>query len=356
MADEGYYELQVLDHAGWSLRSRFPSSEEDPLVLMRARAEAEQVTQEPQIKGVELVHEFLDAQTNEIKREAVFTWGNQRVAPVSGGGATAGGGGGGRGGGSGVASTPQSRRNILRAARAGGRLAERVRPTTRPGRRGKPTSRPKDEPDAPVAAPAAEAPAPPRRMRRRRVWWRSTPAAVLGSLLLAAAAGGVIWLGLSKDLSTAAALDTQPVQAGLLTVILLGAIVALVLVARRGVTGLFAPARAAAAPADGPLPGTPLGPTELAVPAPVAPMGPKPKAMAPEDAVVEVQQNRLLRFLRECMLHKDMRAALAADGTLRDPHIVFGVHLFLLGAAEVCVTDTSSGVSDRAHLIRVMKA
>src|SRR4051812_46766436 len=127
MADEGYYELQVLDHAGWSLRSRFPSSDEDPLVLMRARAEAEQVTQEPQIKGVELVPEFLDSQTNEIKREAVFSWGNQRVAPVSaGGGARAGGGAGGGGGGaggSGVASTPQSRRNILRAARAGGRLA-----------------------------------------------------------------------------------------------------------------------------------------------------------------------------------------------------------------------------------------
>src|SRR3954471_12833087 len=142
MADEGYYELQVLDHAGWSLRSRFPSSDEDPLVLMRARAEAEQVTQEPQIKGVELVHEFLDSQTNEIKRAAVFSWGNQRVAPVSAGGGAGGGGGG--GGGSGVASPPQSRRTILRAARAGGRVAERVRPATRPGRRGQPIARPKE--------------------------------------------------------------------------------------------------------------------------------------------------------------------------------------------------------------------
>src|SRR4051812_42112081 len=131
MADEGYYELQVLDHAGWSLRSRFPGSDEDPLVLMRARAEAEQVTQEPQIKGVELVHEFLDQQTNEIKRAAVFTWGSQRVAPVSAGGGAGGGGGG--GGGTGVASTPQSRRNNPRAARAGGRGAQPGRPAKRPG-------------------------------------------------------------------------------------------------------------------------------------------------------------------------------------------------------------------------------
>jgi hypothetical protein len=351
MGDEGYYELQVLDHAGWSLRSRFPGSEDDPLVLMRARAEAEQVTQEPNIRGVELVHEFLDTQTNEIKREAVYTWGNQRVAPVSAGGGGAGGGGGG------VASTPQSRRKILRAARASGRLAERSRPATRPGRKGRPTKRPKDEPDPPVAAPTtAGAPgtAPrPRRVRRRRPWWRSTTAAALGSLLAALGAGGAIWLGLSKDLSTAAALDTQPVQAGLLTVILLGAVVALVVVSRRGIGALFDTTPAAApASADGP----PGGPAELAVPAPVAPMGPKPKPMAPEDAVVEVQQNRLLRFLRECMLHKDMQGALSSDGTLRDPHVVYGCHLFLLGAAEVCVTDTSSGISDTKHLVRVMKA
>jgi hypothetical protein len=92
------------------------------------------------------------------------------------------------------------------------------------------------------------------------------------------------------------------------------------------------------------------------VPAPVAPLGPKPRAISPEDAVIEVQQNRLLRFLRECMLHKDMRSALSGDGTLRDPHVVFGCHLFLLGAAEVCVTDTSSGLSDTSHLVKVMKA
>src|SRR5260370_596978 len=113
MADEGYYELQVLDHGGWSLRSRFPSSADDPLGLMRARAEAEQVAQESHIKGVELVHEYLDAQTNEIRRESVFTWGSARVAPAAAG---AGGGGGGVAG-----SSPQARRSILRAARAGGR-------------------------------------------------------------------------------------------------------------------------------------------------------------------------------------------------------------------------------------------
>jgi hypothetical protein len=78
--------------------------------------------------------------------------------------------------------------------------------------------------------------------------------------------------------------------------------------------------------------------------------------MAPEDAVAEVQQNRLLRFLRDCLLHKDMRAAFGSDGRLTDPHVVHGCHLFMLGAAEVCVTDTSSGISDRAHLVRVMKA
>ncbi len=94
----------------------------------------------------------------------------------------------------------------------------------------------------------------------------------------------------------------------------------------------------------------------IEVPAPVAPAPPKPRPMAPGDAMAEVQQNRLLRFLRDCLLHKDMRAAFASDGKLTDPHVVHGCHLFMLGAAEVCVTDTSSGISDRTHLVRVMKA
>src|SRR5262249_11057129 len=97
-------------------------------------------------------------------------------------------------------------------------------------------------------------------------------------------------------------------------------------------------------------------PGVIEVPPPVAPAPPKPRPMAPEDAVVEVQQNRLLRFLRDCLTHKDMRAAFASDGRLTAPHVVHGVHLFMLGAAEVCVTDTSSGISDRAHLVRVTKA
>ncbi|MBV8167688.1 MAG: hypothetical protein JO021_12910, partial [Alphaproteobacteria bacterium] len=122
---------------------------------------------------------------------------------------------------------------------------------------------------------------------------------------------------------------------------------------RRGIAALLAGQRRAPAT---PVPVPEAAEDVIETPAPVGPTAPKPRAVSPADAVVEVQENRLLRFLRECMLHKDMRAALASDGTLRDPHIIFGVHLFLLGAAEVCVTDTSSGVSDRAHLIRVMKA
>ncbi len=125
----------------------------------------------------------------------------------------------------------------------------------------------------------------------------------------------------------------------------------LVWVQRRGIAGLMAPhAPAASAGASTETPGV------IEIPAPVAPAAPKPRPMAPADAVAEVQQNRLLRFLRDCLLHKDMRAAFASDGKLTDPHIVHGCHLFMLGAAEVCVTDTTSGVSDRAHLVKVMKA
>jgi hypothetical protein len=331
MADEGYYELQVLDHAGWSLRSRFPMSADDPLVVMRARAEAEQVAQEPNVRGVELVHEFLDAKTNEIRREPVYTWGSARAA-VS------------------AVSTASSRRQILRTARSEGR----TRPARGPAARSAPgAKRPAAEPlgvapPEPAAEPTAAPPRP-----RRKPWWRRGPALVLGSLALAAAATTVIWVGLSHQMvALTNAADPQPVQAGIFTVILVGCLGVLFWVQRRGLGVLGSPPRAAAPAAAGGA----LDEALIETPAPVAPAPPKPRPMAPGDAVREVQENRLLRFLRECMLHKDMRAALASDGTLRDPHTVFGVHLFLLGAAEVCVTDTSSGVSDRAHLVKVMKA
>jgi len=327
MADEGYYELQVLDHAGWSLRSRFPMSADDPLVVMRARAEAEQVAQEPDVRGVELVHEFLDAKTNEIRREPVYTWGSARAA-VS------------------AVSTASSRRQILRTARSEGR----TRPARGPAARAAPSARrPTAEPIG-VAPPAPAEPAPPPRPRRRP-WWRRGPALVLGSLALAAGATTVIWIGLSRQMVALTQADPQPVQAGLFAVILVGCLGVLFVVQRRGLGFLEQGPRAAAPSAD-----AAPGEAVIETPAPVAPAAPKPRAVAPGDAVLEVQENRLLRFLRECMLHKDMRAALASDGTLRDPHTVFGVHLFLLGAAEVCVTDTSSGVSDRAHLVRLMKA
>ena len=327
MADEGYYELQVLDHAGWSLRSRFPMSADDPLVVMRARAEAEQVAQEPDVRGVELVHEFLDAKTNEIRREPVYSWGSARAA-VS------------------AVSTASSRRQILRTARSEGR----TRPARGPAARAAPSARrPTAEPIG-VAPPAPAEPAPPPRPRRRP-WWRRGPALVLGSLALAAGATTVIWIGLSRQMVALTQADPQPVQAGLFAVILVGCLGVLFVVQRRGL-GFHAQGPRAAAPSADAAPGEAV----IETPAPVAPAAPKPRAVAPGDAVLEVQENRLLRFLRECMLHKDMRAALASDGTLRDPHTVFGVHLFLLGAAEVCVTDTSSGVSDRAHLVRLMKA
>jgi len=327
MADEGYYELQVLDHAGWSLRSRFPMSADDPLVVLRARAEAEQVAQEPDVRGVELVHEFLDAKTNEIRREPVYTWGSARAA-VS------------------AVSTASSRRQILRTARSEGR----TRPARGPAARAAPSARrPTAEPIG-VAPPAPAEPAPPPRPRRRP-WWRRGPALVLGSLALAAGATTVIWIGLSRQMVALTQADPQPVQAGLFAVILVGCLGVLFVVQRRGL-GFLAQGPRAAAPSADAAPGEAV----IETPAPVAPAAPKPRAVAPGDAVLEVQENRLLRFLRECMLHKDMRAALASDGTLRDPHTVFGVHLFLLGAAEVCVTDTSSGVSDRAHLVRLMKA
>jgi len=317
----------VLDHAGWSLRSRFPMSADDPLVVMRARAEAEQVAQEPDVRGVELVHEFLDAKTNEIRREPVYSWGSARAA-VS------------------AVSTASSRRQILRTARSEGR----TRPARGPAARAAPSARrPTAEPIG-VAPPAPAEPAPPPRPRRRP-WWRRGPALVLGSLALAAGATTVIWIGLSRQMVALTQADPQPVQAGLFAVILVGCLGVLFVVQRRGL-GFLAQGPRAAAPSADAAPGEAV----IETPAPVAPAAPKPRAVAPGDAVLEVQENRLLRFLRECMLHKDMRAALASDGTLRDPHTVFGVHLFLLGAAEVCVTDTSSGVSDRAHLVRLMKA
>ena len=327
MADEGYYELHVLDPSGWSLRGRFPMSADDPLVVMRARAEAEQVAQEPDVRGVELVHEFLDAKTNEIRREPVYSWGSARAA-VS------------------AVSTASSRRQILRTARSEGR----TRPARGPAARAAPSARrPTAEPIG-VAPPAPAEPAPPPRPRRRP-WWRRGPALVLGSLALAAGATTVIWIGLSRQMVALTQADPQPVQAGLFAVILVGCLGVLFVVQRRGL-GFLAQGPRAAAPSADAAPGEAV----IETPAPVAPAAPKPRAVAPGDAVLEVQENRLLRFLRECMLHKDMRAALASDGTLRDPHTVFGVHLFLLGAAEVCVTDTSSGVSDRAHLVRLMKA
>jgi hypothetical protein len=299
-------------------------SADDPLVVMRARAEAEQVTQEPNVRGVELVYEFLDSKTNEVRREPVYSWGSARAA-VS------------------ATSTPSSRRQIMRTARAAGRTRPaRERPTRR-APAGKPAEPPPIEP--PTPEPAA-------RVRRGRPWWRRGPTLVLGSLALAAAATAMIWIGLSKQGAILATADPRPLQAGLFSVILIGCLGVLIWVQRRGLGALFAaPARPAAAP-----PTAAAAAAVIEIPAPVGPAPPKPRPVAPGDAVVEVQENRLLRFLRECMLHKDMRAALASDGTLRDPHIVFGVHLFLLGAAEVCVTDTSSGVSDNSHLVKVMKA
>jgi len=324
MADEGYYELQVLDQAGWSLRSRFPMSADDPLVVMRARAEAEEITQEPNVRGVELVHEFLDEKTNEVRREPIYSWGSARAA-VS------------------ATSTPSSRRQIMRTARAAGR----VRPQSARTGRLAPSSKPA-KPAEP--SPAAEQTTP---VRRGKPWWRGGVALVLGSLVLAAGATSLIWIGLAKQSVLLATADPKPVQAGLFSIILIGCLGVLIWVQRRGIGALFsaparAPAPSGAAPAE--------APAVIEIPAPVGPAPPKPRPVAPGDAVVEAQENRLVRFLRECMLHKDMRAALASDGTLRDPHIVFGVHLFLLGAAEVCVTDTSSGVSDRSHLVKVMKA
>src|SRR5579871_2259655 len=101
MADEGYYELQVLERGGWTVRTRYPSSADDPMVVMRARAEAEQATHDADIRGVELVYEFMDAKTNEVRREQVFSWGSARATAITTG-----------------ASTVSSRRNILRTARA----------------------------------------------------------------------------------------------------------------------------------------------------------------------------------------------------------------------------------------------
>ena len=324
MAEEGYYELQVLDHSGWALRSRFPTSSDDPMVVMRARAEAEQAAQEPDIRGVELVYEFMDTKTQEVRREPVYAWGNARATQSTI-----------------AASTSSSRRSILRTARAEGRVR---------GLRGRaaPKGRRPISDDAEPIAPPESAPAP--RGRRATPWWRKSGMIALGSLLLAIAAGAAIWIGLAQQLQSTAVLDTQPVQAGFLTVILLFGLAVLVWVQRRGIGALLKPPPAvAAAPA-------PVSAAIIEVPAAVAPAPPKPRPMAPGDAMVEVQQNRLLRFLRDCLLHKDMRAAFASDGKLTDPHIVHGCHLFMLGAAEVCVTDTSSGISDRSHLVRVMKA
>jgi hypothetical protein len=339
MAEEGYYELQALDHAGWSLRNRFPSSADDPLVVMRARAEAEQLAQEPAVRGVELVHEYLDAKTNEVRREAVYSWGSARATMAAG------------------SSTASSRSSIMRTARAAGR----TRPARGAARLGRGVKRKVEV----VPVEPADAPVDVARRRRAKPWWRSTVMMVIGSLAIAAGATALIWTGLSHQLPGLAG-DPQPVAAAFFSVILVGGLAVLFFVQRGGGTGLFTSAaatrRAAAMAAGAPGGVTTAGgagadaSAVIETPAPVAPAPPKPRAMTSGEAVVEVQENRLLRFLRECMLHKDMRAALTSDGTLRDPHIVFGVHLFLLGAAEVCVTDTSSGVSDRAHLVKVMKA
>lgn len=333
MADEGYYELQVLDQTGWSLRTRFPTSADDPLVVMRARAEAEQLTQEPAIRGVELVYEFLDAKTNEVRREAVYSWGSARAA-VS------------------ATSTPSSRRSIMRTARAAGR--------TRPqGGAARPAPGGRKKPAAPPVEPSSEAPVETAAPRRRgKPWWQRGSVMVLGSLAVAAGATAMIWTGLSRQLPTLAG-DPQPVAAGFFAVILVGCLAVLFLIQRGGLltaTGAAPVAMAVAASSGAAAPGSGEADTVIEIPPPVAPAPPKPRAMTSREAVIEVQENRLLRFLRECMLHKDMRTALASDGTLRDPHTVFGVHLFLLGAAEVCVTDTASGVSDRSHLVKVMKA
>ena len=327
MAEDGYYELQVLDRAGWSLRSRFATSADDPMVVMRARAEAEQATQEPEVRGVELTYEFMDAKTNEVRREAVFSWGSARAAPAAG-----------------PASTASSRRQILRTARAEGR----VRPARGAPRRRAPSNAPDlpdlEPPDAASDAVAVSAP------RRGRPWWRHGAVLALGSLVLAAGATALIWIGLAHRIESVAVADPRPVQAGLFTVILLFCLGVLVWVQRRGIGALMtaAPAPSSAAPG--------AAPAVIEIPAPVPPAGPVPRPMAPGDAVVEIQQARLLRFLRDCLTHKDMRSAFASDNKLTDPHIVHGVHLFMLGAGEVCVTDTSSGISDRAHLVKVMKA
>src|SRR5262249_47320820 len=152
-----------------------------------------------------------------------------------------------------------------------------------------------DEPEAPAAPEPASRP----RRRARQPWWRHGGVMALGSLLLAIAAGAAIWVGLTQQLQTATTLDTQPVQAGLLTVILLFGLGVLGWVQRRGITALLKPVPRAVASA-------PTSAPVIEVPAPVAPAPPKPRPMAPGDAVVEVQQNRLLRFLRDCLLHKDM--------------------------------------------------
>ncbi len=198
--EDGYYELQVLDRTGWSLRNRYPTSADDPMVVMRARAEAEQVTHEPDVRGVELVLEYMDAKTSEVRREAVFTWGSARATPSGA-----------------PASTVASRRNILRTARAEGRTRmTHGRPAARPASAAPPDlAAPKVEPDD---APVASARAP---RSAARPWWRVGAVIGLGSVALAAAATTVIWIGLSHQIQTASSLDPQPAQAGLFTVILL---------------------------------------------------------------------------------------------------------------------------------------
>ncbi|HUA56585.1 MAG TPA: hypothetical protein VMB81_30665 [Candidatus Sulfotelmatobacter sp.] len=335
MAEDGYYELQVLDRAGWSLRNRFPTSADDPMVVMRARAEAEQAAQDPEVRGVELTYEFMDAKTNEVRREAVFSWGSARAAPAAG-----------------PASTASTRRQILRTARAEGRVRPRGgSPGGAAPRRGGPArpGAPEIEPPE-IEPPAASDALPTSASRRGGPWWRRGWVAMLGSLVLAAGATAVIWIGLAHRIETVAAVDPRPVQAGLFTVILLFCLGVLAWVQRRGIAALMTTERAPKPAASS------SAPAVIEIPEPVPPAGPRPKALAPGDAVVEIQQARLLRFLRDCLMHKDMRAAFASDNKLTDPHIVHGVHLFMLGAGEVCVTDTASGISDRAHLVKVMKA
>src|SRR5258706_10105473 len=159
MAEEGYYELQVLDHSGWALRSRFPTSADDPMVVMRARAEAEQAAQEPDIRGVELVYEFMDAKTQEVRREPVYASGNARATQNTI-----------------AASTSSSRSSILRTARAEGRVRGL------PGRAASKKRRPTVDEAEPIVPPE-RAPAP--RRRRPTPWWRTSGIIALGSLLLA---------------------------------------------------------------------------------------------------------------------------------------------------------------------------